>query len=101
MLKQLKRWKVKRKLRKSAVDFIFGYMCLTENGVKRVNSLIDNLMQYKSVLCERQFTLIETIEIIDDCVVGLNAFLTGTESGFETFEKINVIGKLKTILKIK
>lgn len=100
-MKHVKLWLSKRKLRRSAIKFIFSYKGLSDNGTKRIDNLIGCLEHYKHCLEHERHILIETIIIVTDCIDGLRAFKKGNIDGMTDFEHSDVINKLKLLLSIK
>lgn len=98
MFLNIKRKILTKRLKKSALTFLFGHMCLTENGHKRINNLLDSIKRYQAYQLKQVNTTIDEAEELDQIYVGLSAFASGTEDGLVYFENNKIVERLRNFI---
>lgn len=88
------------KCKAAAVKFIAGYKCLTENGKKRIDDLIRCVLKLYKIKQEMNYLLIDEYILFEDIINGLNGLASGNEVGFNLFEKLDTINKIKKVVNL-
>lgn len=85
---------LERRVRRAGIEFLVGWKCLTEKGKGRIDKFCKVLRKLATKEVELNY-----IGYIDDIVMGLEMFKSGTEGGFVDFEKLDTLNKIRVLIE--